>query len=117
MRISDWSSDVCPSDLENVAPAKACAPNPDPFAIDVLQCRSETDCTLKVLNLTRKIHIVSRFSIAITKIAIIEGQRSYPCCAQNGRNRRDIRPFFQTTLTVRHDDEIGRASCRERECR
>src|SRR3546814_10405256 len=63
---------------ENVAPAKACAPNPDPFAIDVLQCRSETDCTLKVLNLTRKIHIVSRFSIAITKIPIIEGQRSYP---------------------------------------
>src|SRR3546814_15634924 len=72
---------------ENVAPAKACAPNPDPFAIDVLQCRSETDCTLKVLNLTRKIHIVSRFSIAITKIAIIEGQR-----------------------------KIGRASGRERVC-
>src|SRR3546814_4785795 len=99
MRISDWSSDVCSSDL----------PNPDPFAIDVLQCRSETDCTLKVLNLTRKIHIVSRFSIAITKIAIIEGQRSYPCCAQNGRNRRDIRPFFQTALTVRHDDDRMRA--------
>src|SRR3546814_2866285 len=82
---------------ENVAPAKACAPNPDPFAIDVLQCRSETDCTLKVLNLTRKIHIVSRFSIAITKIAIIEGQRSYPCCAQNGRNRRDIRSEEHTS--------------------
>src|SRR3546814_16620590 len=109
MRISDWSSDVCPSDLENVAPAKACAPNPDPFAIDVLQCRSETDCTLKVLNLTRKIHIVSRFSIAITKIAIIEGQRSYPCCAQNGRNRRDIRTFFQTDLPGRHNDHRKRA--------
>src|SRR3546814_3232126 len=56
-----------------------------------------------------KIHIVSRCSIAITKIAIIEGQRSYPCCAQNGRNRRDIRPFFQTALTVRHDDDRMRA--------
>src|SRR3546814_7404236 len=103
MRISDWSSDLCSSDLAVVRQEKAYPVYDDTYADNVRMMREELEAKYPTL------HLVGR----------------------NGMHRYNNQDHAMMTamLTVRNieagariydiwgvNEEIGRASCRERVC-
>src|SRR3546814_13704205 len=94
MRISDWSSDVCSSDLPNVAPFQAWPDPPEGFKLRLYPFSVEpTEGRFGVLYRSTNM-MVNLFPVA-----------------EEPRDPNKMSPHH-------HDDfeQIGRASCRERVC-
>src|SRR3546814_3626357 len=99
MRISDWSSDVCSSDLGDEYRAA------QPPGIDAFRLRGDPP---RVMRLSRKTlaSIGAVGGIAIGGALLWALQPSAPKTAEN----------LYSAYTANPAEEIGRASCRERVC-
>src|SRR3546814_11715632 len=97
MRISDWSSDVCSSDLD--VPADLLQPSEF-----VTQCPYKGEARYYQITVTGKLHdqIIWYYPEPVHEAARIKG---LVCFANE----------FDACILV--DGEIGRESCRERVCR
>src|SRR3546814_16567760 len=113
MRISDWSSDVCSSDL---SPAKH-----EEAACEDRSCSSASSLLLLPINVHEmfytSLHAISRFSA----VSQIEHQAWVACCvtAETGGSHPGLaEEFFNGSPSVHalSPYQIGRASCRERVC-
>src|SRR3546814_11648290 len=107
MRISDWSSDVCSSDLRRgvrkpgkIAGAVARGEQPHQRAIDV-PGRDEA--------------ALQRLAIAIGQPGRIRQRCRVALVIDSGAHRRGDGGGAVGRILMRAADEIGRASCRERE--
>src|SRR3546814_14801601 len=95
MRISDWSSDVCSSDLRNVSRG-------EPFVAQAASGRDDDGLGSNDMNLTAQfVHIGH------------SGQNGSLILYRFWKERRTWRLSFRMPMPV---PEIGRASCRERVC-
>src|SRR3546814_5400513 len=95
MRISDWSSDVCSSDLEHVAGRED-----EQLLAAVLHLGA---AVLAVDDLVADLD-VERHTVAV----VVDAART---------DRKDLALLGLLLRGVWDDEEIGRASCRERGCR
>src|SRR3546814_20732922 len=118
MRISDWSSDVCSSDLE-LLDARVAGPLPerDDFAPQCAQALAHeaTEAALMVLNETRQ---ALSFRIAL---ATLDGRQHAQERARPLAWLADAVMGVVLQLALRETrrapgDKIGRARCRERVC-
>src|SRR3546814_4933630 len=95
MRISDWSSDVCSSDLLSPDELVACIGDYDGLAV-----RSATKVTEKVLEAGTRLRVVGRAGIGVDNIDV-------PSATARGVVVMNT-PFGNA--------KIGRAACRGRGC-
>src|SRR3546814_8749564 len=106
MRISDWSSDVCSSDLAAV----------DPDAT-VARLHAETAETTGRERAVRIRGAGGEVAIGAAERAVVPaGAVAAGAFAQVGRLGKVLRTGFQRVAVVVADEKIGRASCRERGC-
>src|SRR3546814_18631621 len=128
MRISDWSSDVCSSDLQNKEAyylalrqtqrsIRTDAPDWQPWLVFFLRALSQ-----QVHCLERK---VEREKLVLAKLPdlalqIVEFAREHgritmaEAIRLTGGSRNTLKQHFRTQVEQGH--QIGRASCRERVC-
>src|SRR3546814_2533803 len=99
MRISDWSSDVCSSDLVNKITASA----------DVGSKKFEANLNRTVKNLQQVMSQIS--TLEKSMYAGAGGVRQLNQAQQFGKSTEAAARFAGTVK-----NEIGRASCRERMC-
>src|SRR3546814_18563332 len=94
MRISDWSSDVCSSDLVKATPV-----------------HGSTTSSVRLPSTSSP-----PISIRTMSLSLFSGGQGHPIIVivRLGR-RRIVEPFNHARLKPAHK-EIGRASCRERVC-
>src|SRR3546814_17719594 len=104
MRISDWSSDVCSSDLQCLAPTARSAGDIGPFgslAISLFNDR-ETDIA----------GLLQRIAEPVVQCFAIEGKISIECQGRPGH----LMPAVRAEYRVPTRQQNGRASCRDRGC-
>src|SRR3546814_17985185 len=106
MRISDWSSDVCSSDLRKRRRKKKSSARPPP-RLPVTRSRSKTPTPTT----RRRIELRPCFHPAGTPHGHAAAARSFPSGGTHGQDQLS-HPRDQQ----RSREEIGRASCRERVC-
>src|SRR3546814_17283397 len=126
MRISDWSSDVCSSDLRTI---KAVADRSHRFVarrravpgpvtggaaaakFSARPKRSRPSFVLCLFKIIRKECLMNKFLQSLAVVAILGG--SVAACSSTPKNESTGEYIDSATLTTK---EIGRASCRERVC-
>src|SRR3546814_16084915 len=94
MRISDWSSDVCPSDLFNI--------------YDICYARSKQH-QQEYIEYIDEAYNAERLTAILTEVARIIGANILNVA------RQDYEPQG-ASVTMLISEEIGRAACRERVC-
>src|SRR3546814_8571160 len=98
MRISDWSSDVCSSDLLKLGSASG------------LACVQ----TLRAADASMRIVVLTGFASIATAVEAIKLGASYYLAKPS--NTDDIEAAFERADGDVDAPKIGRASCRERVC-
>src|SRR3546814_20459345 len=112
MRISDWSSDVCSSDLQVITKA----PGPTDDIVGILKA-TQTDVVVSYLP------VGSEMATKWYVEQVLEAGCAFVNCIPVFIASQDYWPrrFAQRRLPIIGDDiksqEIGRASCRERVCK
>src|SRR3546814_15222434 len=110
MRISDWSSDVCSSDLPDHA---------DVDAVIALGCALPTvlrgfdRCGPVRIGQSVVVQGAGPVGLAAVLVASLMGAREVIAVDVHA-NRLDVAQSLGATATVSLKDKIGRASCRER---
>src|SRR3546814_19176424 len=100
MRISDWSSDVCSSDL--ILDQKLANLNPDFFSYTLTKAALEAATTMLAQSLAPRVR-VNAVSPGLTLPSLDQTAAEFATVARENLLQRPI-------------DAIGRASCRERVC-
>src|SRR3546814_11826076 len=108
MRISDWSSDVCSSDLEGV------------LARDDLLGKAE-DTRPVIPRLFAHPLVVEADDVRVRAVINREGDALALALIEQRGELQDVADrgpakTIQALVVVPHDAQIGRASCRERVC-
>src|SRR3546814_17377525 len=110
MRISDWSSDVCSSDLSrsNIKEMRV-EPSVLRELISLRPAIDPSDCSSGVATLDAMVSGLAPASLAETDIM----GKSTCGKGATGRNKKASPPV---STSAAQNSEIGRASCRERVC-
>src|SRR3546814_2538513 len=118
MRISDWSSDVCSSDLDPVD-VGACLPGP----VDVLPAEEAEAPAVVLAAVLQRIAFLDELGqllVAVTAGQVVRRQVAEIKLAAAGWSQvAELGVQHQPALGHEpgfQGHEIGRASCREREC-
>src|SRR3546814_15233178 len=103
MRISDWSSDVCSSDLNGLVPA-----NPGHLAgLEAMRASGVEMVEVRLPDLPLA---------SLMQSLYVESAAIFAELTLSGQDARMIAPWADLWRQARFLSEIGRAACRERVC-
>src|SRR3546814_18865360 len=116
MRISDWSSDVCSSDLAGqIAFPGGRVDDTDKDVTDAALREAEEELAMPrdqvdVIGVSDSFRTYTGFEVTPVLGVVPPGLSLIP-------HKHDVADWFEMPLEYALDAEIGRAQCRERECK